>query len=425
MYAPLDAAALAVERALPYVLADREAFRPALAEAEAVAAEQGCVVARAAAARLLLAGPAPPGPDGYELEFYAADPLRAGREMARRVAALAPDGLTRYTHLATLQADREFALVVDERTLVRLYALPSTRGEPVFDLVRHAGIERPGPFSGRPLVCANIELCLADTYRRLCDPAAADEWDALEADEARLRRLFLTEGDATVGGAPAPRPPLARLLREGFLPGEGRVLVGGAGTGRLQVATAAPLRDEEREVRRLLRQHEPQANVQAVLNNPSHPSDPRLRRMTLYLVRPGAARLPFLDLYNCAAYDLVPFVAHGVDGSMVRVGTPPVQARFLLIDRWVLRLLHQIGAVGDAYAQEQLDLRLLEYARVAERLPERPPPDPAAYAGARVDEQLAAKREALRRRQAGPRRPFHPPFFPLRPAGEKTGGESP
>lgn len=82
-------------------------------------------------------------------------------------------------------------------------------------------------------------------------------------------------------------------------------------------------------------------------------SDFRIRRHTIYVELSDKKSVPLVDLFNCGLFELVPFTSVMKIGSYVdtinhfRVGTYPVLMRFMLIDLWILELVHRMKKIND------------------------------------------------------------------------------
>jgi hypothetical protein len=81
------------------------------------------------------------------------------------------------------------------------------------------------------------------------------------------------------------------------------------------------------------------------------PKDNRLFKYTLYIRYPtikvgSMIEKPFLDIYNCGSYELIPYTPIVFNEITLNIGNLSVQMRFLLIDLWVLRLLLHLKVVN-------------------------------------------------------------------------------
>ncbi|MEY4847635.1 MAG: hypothetical protein RLZZ36_748, partial [Pseudomonadota bacterium] len=139
------------------------------------------------------------------------------------------------------------------------------------------------------------------------------------------------------------------------------------------------------------------------------PGDVRLQRLTL-TVASTHHRVVIMEIYNLALYELVPYVNRGP----LRIGSPFVILRFLLMQLWLLRsrnrdLRHIVGLI-------QLAVRLLK----------APPEDvlPVNYIGRVEDSEVAFKREilsAMKQLGADGRPRFYSQYMP---AAVKKGNPS-
>lgn len=336
MYTELDVVGCAEGLAETAALADREVYLPFIEAAERFASEKGLIVGGAGATRLLIGaqdgeGRPPVGLDSFQYDFYAGEQARALCDsLADALYAVAPGGLG---HYVTARPGPRRVVSVDGRDLFTVAALPAHRGMRVADVVIPS--ERPAQFARGaggaplPLQCMGPEIQLMGVYATLCNPGKAGEWGGLLAAEASLRAIFGREirpklGEAVKraeGGRADSRRPLFRALRDEYGGGPGRVLIGAAalallggrdsaGVARLQFVTDAPLEGEAREIAAIARRAG--AEVEWAINDPKVPTDPRLRRLTVKVVEGRDRREPILDVYNAAAHELVPYVAHGL-----------------------------------------------------------------------------------------------------------------
>jgi hypothetical protein len=279
-------------------------------------------------------------------------------------------------------------------------------------------------------------------------------WGSIEpADIAALDReegisASKEPGTFPVSGGAAAKPEIspavaARLVRLILLEyaGPSRILVGEHAVDwrreprRIQFVANESLGAEEETLRRLLI---PGLSAGYELSAHQHdlflPSDPRLRRLTLTLVRRDTGqRRALVDVFNLPQYTLCPFFMAPHPGAAKRtggevalpIGTLPLVLRLLVAELWYLRVLSRIGRlppgrldadISDVLesirvAGKKLDLRLL--GRGKERAPEFShvfPPTAEWYAGRVVDEALMSKRAQLK---AGAIRRA-PPYYPLR-----------
>lgn len=310
---------------------------------------------------------------------------------------------------------------------------------------------------------------------------------------ALLRDFVPGEGRVLIGAA-------AIQLTAGELP---------TWTGRLQVVSGRPFAEETRIIADIAQAVG--ARVHYGTEDPKIPVLTRLRRITVHFVENGVRSLSqeerreaVLDVYNLGSFELVPWVALGTlrgdddDGGggggeeapavaapsppaaaeggaagparrgrptasaaavwpelppSVKVGTPYVLMRMLLVDMWTIQVIMRLKALSAQGGQQILHGQLRDFTRAAAEydrhlravaadasgraaaaaatrlLGARPDGAPSAFIGQGVDAALA-----LRREQAGPARPspgaaaqptqghaappqrFHPLYLPAQAA---------
>jgi hypothetical protein len=463
MYLQLDVVKDAEERAEATAFKDRMRYIKFIEAGEQFAAKHGLIVCGAAATRLLLGRPedpmAPPalGLDSFQLDLFSGQAPRHALGLGDTMYLLDPEGLGHYTTVLTKIANYLLTVVVDGRDLFIVTSLPVHRGVRMADVIIPS--ERPAQFAkdgdGAPLrlLCTGPEIQLMGVYAALCNPAKAASWESLLGTEASLRRLFIQEiqtkfttAVARMGGAHnAATSRVYTLFRDKYATGPGRVVIGSAGiallTGksvsgeeRLQVITAGRLEGDAEEVIALAKTVGIEATFR--IEDPKVPTDHRLRRMTVYIIV-GRRRSPILDVYNSAAFDIVPYVlieptargrrrrakdsATSKPPAALKIGTPFVLMRHCLVDIWSIQVLMRMGAIKSGTAIAILSSKLASYnvaaayyesilagaARDSDEASHRLMPM-KSYIGRLEDSELALKRAA--QFQAGAR--FYPPYYP-------------
>jgi hypothetical protein len=314
MYHALDVVGLAIaeaESADGPVMCDRRRYLPFLEAAELYAHKHQMVVGGNTATKLQLREPFGPHDETYEV--FSTQPLDDARALTKIFYDMDPGGLGHYANMATTAPHKDFTISVDERRLVRVRQLDG----------RCVATETcPALFSeGTPLLCMGPEIQLVSIYASLCDPSRSAEWPALIRTEERLRARLVAEPAPVAGGGESfTTAALVRALAAEYVPLEGHVAVGsgavaawapGAGrASRLQVVSANGFLEEETAVRVIASRLG--FRIQSCTDDPKFPTDERLRRMTVYAVRPGEGREPILTVYSSGQYELVPFAAGAV-----------------------------------------------------------------------------------------------------------------
>jgi hypothetical protein len=88
------------------------------------------------------------------------------------------------------------------------------------------------------------------------------------------------------------------------------------------------------------------------------PKDFRTRRFTYYMsviTEKGTIDKPFLDLFNCANFELIPCVKINSFGKDILIGSKYVLLRFFMIDLWILRLIKNMGLITNEILRIKMD----------------------------------------------------------------------
>jgi hypothetical protein len=432
MFEHIDAVDIAVQAAKNQVLSHRRQFIPFLSAAEIYAAKEDneIVISGDGATRLLLNQKVEY--DNYQYEFYAANAVKAARELADLLYAQDPE-FGRYISMITQIPNNKFVIKIDECDIIIIRALPIHRGVKTFKLLVPS--ERSSSFvHSLKIKCMGPEIQLIGIYAALSNPALAKNWITLQKTERVLRDLFMKEigfkideiSDEKEGGGTSN--DILQLLTMEYLSDLNRVLIGTQAAtllgwhdpreNRLQVVTTYKLCDEDIVLKRIL--NKLNYNVQTTINEPRVPTDTRLRRLTGYIIRPDKRREPFIDIYNTASYELVPAPII----KSIRIGTLYVQARFLLIDFWTLQLLLRMQAIDANYTEHVLRMLVRSYKILCKQIDKTQQKDlfpflSQNYIGQYEDSELAIKRETYGQQKE--RRIFYPIYFPAVKCINKSG----
>jgi hypothetical protein len=444
MFGSLDVVDIAEKLATDSVLEDRLQYRPFMEVIEKyISGSTGkpeMVAGGKAATRLLLRqaqkSSAPPTPDAYSMELFSGKAHHHAKQLADLLYAVAPDSLGHYVKADIYAA--EASISINARDMVRIKLLPIRKGAALADMVIPTTVS--AQFISARIPCMGPEIQLIDIYRALCDPAQADSWLGLLRDERQLRDLFLHGIKAKIkeatGGRPESPAPKAdaefwHAMLEKFVRGAGRVVIGSAasnpamiaqGRHRVQLVTANRLKEEAEDLQRLAAAHS--INISTAINDPSVPIDPRLERLTGYMLTGEGKREPFINIFGAGQYELVPWV----EKSGVRTGTPIVIMRFRLVDIWTIQLLLHIKSITPGYARNIMYDALRDFEKSAEDLDRLLRGDPTqtvrglfpflqgaigdgrGFVGYWTDSVVSQKQIAWKARKEHPF--FHPPYFP-------------
>lgn len=418
---------------------------------EKFAQENKAIVGGDAATRALL-GETEPDIDSFFVELYTDRARDLARRLATGLYGIEPDGLGHYTTLLTRVPDEEFLITVDGRDVVKVHQLAVHRGARMIDVILPARRpmmnwkRQPRAKEGSEQLYMGPEVQLMGVYATLCSPAQASEWkDGLEL-EAKLRKIMIDEIKPKLSTAlslsarEVAREPQGdswfarrRRLYDAILRiGSDRVVVGDAAirlldgdnrrtdSDKIHFVTASSLESERATIVRLA--GEQKLSIESNIDDPRIPTDPRLRKMTIYIGgHPSGRKDPILYMFTSAAYELVPYTISGG----IKVGTPFVLMRFRLVEMWTIQRLFKMQKVTQQFAQGMLFGFVKDIEAIGAAL-DGMIDAPAGkfdaelifprtqYVGRLENSELARKRAAYTASKK--QKAFFPPYYPARAA---------
>lgn len=444
----VDLVNIAEKMAKKTAMSDRLCYAPYFEAAERFICDNNLVIGGEMATLLLLGEQ--PGPDDFYYEMYSSNAFSDARTLSDKLFAVGVLGY--YTYMRTEIPHKEFAISVNERVLFRVKGLAERHKTRPSDALEPA--IRPANFAkkdGKPLnlLCAGAEIQLTSVYTSLCNPAQAKAWPRLLRIEEKLRRVFAKETNiqgknskATFsqaslsapslkkeGGGKQKLAPLTKAILDKFATGEGRVLL--SETPRLQIISLHKMSSEESEIKRIAKASG--FNVQGALNNLNLPTDPRLQKTTLY-AKLDSRRVPFMDIFDLARYEVVPVVAP--QPRKLKKATHFARLRFHLVNMWTIRLLFRMKVTKAEYTAQLLRSAIKDFNKAAQAYVaardsasrERDfdrllPTSSESYVGFYEDPIIARKRHRFKmtsKPAKSAKRRFYPPYYPARASNVST-----
>jgi hypothetical protein len=401
MYTHFDIIEVAKTHAKATAIKDRMQYIKFIEAGEKFAADHGLIIGGSAATRLLLGSE--PDINDFQYNLFSDSIVTHARELSNTLYALDPQGLGHYTTVLTKIIKYLLTILVDGRELFILTALTTYRGIKTSDvlipsecLAQFAKNEDGTPLK---LLCAGPEIQLISIYNSLCNPLNASKWSELLLNESKLRLIFNQEVKLKIetainrieGGRQGDPANIHfyKILRDNYANGPGRVFIGPAaieiltgkkvpGSERLQVITTGQLDGDAQEILDLAQSIG--ITISWKIDDPKLPLISHIRRMTIHVIK-DEQKEPILDVYNSAAFDLIPYfivsptsqikrqlsATHGKRVAnkkhtrsaqqdlgpplSLKIGTPFVLMRYRLIDLWIIQILMKMGVININYAK--------------------------------------------------------------------------
>uniref|UniRef100_A0A6G7KTM1 PK421R n=1 Tax=African swine fever virus TaxID=10497 RepID=A0A6G7KTM1_ASF len=349
MYTHVVVVGIAAASAALYVQKDTDRYSDVLSTIANFIYQHKCIISGESAHLLFLQK------NIYLYEFYSNNVAEHSKALATLLYKLVPEYLTRYTVLITKIPNHWYVFIVHQREFVRLYAIPA--------VIQHLPIPIlpfycTSALTQQELFCLRPVLQLLQIYSKLCIPNFVEEWPTLLDYEKSMRTLFLQQFPQRLemsGGKKEEEEKHASIITKILLQmvsTRQRIVVGGyiqknlynhvlKNTNRLQLITSLYIYAEKDIIQQFCVSNGLQIKIR--INNPLLPTNPELRRLSIYFIITIVVVQSYLllHMYNTGSYVLLPTnQIYTLVGTFL-LRTPFVQARFLLVQIWVLMLIAQ------------------------------------------------------------------------------------
>jgi hypothetical protein len=264
--------------------------------------------------------------------------------------------------------NEEYEILYDMRSIIRIYRIDRYKNVSLSDLFN--------PVKRNGLSYFPPEIELMDMYRRLYLPNYYADWPKLIQQEPELWKLVSARQKTITGGGEKECNPCRdkrktdignlKLLFLKFLHNEKYVIIGNWAHNLLHHSKKKKIDISDNEKIQIISENDIEqdyANIVSYLASFTNygifykkkqlyiPKDNRIFKHTLYIKYPtiksgSMIEKPFLDIYNCGGYELIPYVPVVYNKMTINVGNTAVQMRFLLMDLWILRLLVHLKVVN-------------------------------------------------------------------------------
>lgn len=281
------------------------------------------------------------------------------RRTATKIANEIHKKIGKFVQMREIIPLEEYEIMYDMRGLIKIYRIDKYKNVNLPILFNAVKINN--------LYYFPPEIELMDIYHKLYRPNYYKEWEILLPQEDILYDKVIT----TIGGAICKDCKTqkkidinnVKLLILKFLDNENYVMIGKWSHNLIK--SNKDITDDHNI--QIISENDIEHDYQNIVNFLSTytkygiyykkkklyiPKDNRIYKYTLFIKFPIIGKdsrsidNQFLDIYNCAEYELVPFVEKKYNNLTLKVGNLFVQMRFLLIDMWLIKLLKYLKIVG-------------------------------------------------------------------------------
>jgi hypothetical protein len=294
------------------------------------------------------------------------------------------DVQSKYTQMRTIVEQEEFTINYNNRIVATIYKLQKHKNVEPNDIIK--------PIKIRKLLYMPAELELIDIYHTMYTDPSSD----MEAVESELFSQVAERKESGILGASEHCKELRKELMENikihivtkFINNK-FVLIGPWAYNLIKVGKKDLCADIEKiqvisninpnELKTMLSKFIAtftQYNITMREQDLHIPKDFRTTRFTYYFTV-GNVEKPFLDLFNCTRFEIIPF--YKIDN--IYVAYKWVMLRFLFIDLWIVRVIKSLGLISSII----LDKKIMYIWKLIEFFRDNHPDRTLEYTGTFID----------------------------------------
>lgn len=298
--------------------------------------------------------------DSYHYTLYSQYPEKHAMNIGKIFYDIAPEDLSRYTHIETKIPRIIYNVWVNNRSLVTIIG------------IRDITLTKPIEFKGLFNPEINVKtidpgLLLIQQYQVLSNPALASCWEETLLIIDKLKTLVdkmswssIIEGGKDDKTSKKTDDKINMFKNEVIhkftnrTSSEQRVLIGSYAIydvlrqslltkqfskARIQIISTVDHERDSAEILEIANKHDIQIDIK--IQDPSLPLDRRLRKMTVN-VKKGSKYYSMIDIFNNGTYELIPFT---ISDDGLRIGHSYVLLRHFLIDLWLIKIYKKIESL--------------------------------------------------------------------------------
>jgi len=297
-----------------------------------------------------------------QYKIYTANPFRHANNIANLLHQLVKGDPMQFTvKLKTVKEQEEFLIEYDTRAIVTIYLLQKHRSVELNAIITPIKIDK--------ILYMPAEIELIDVYHKLYDPFFQPDYETYRDFEDLLFTQVLKRRESGIigGGLRHDCREKKKELLEGikislvkdWLPTQKKtVLIGPwaydwinnskelcANIEKIQLISEMDHNDLLTKLLQYVNQIT-KATITVREQELHIPKDFLINRYTYYMqikTEKGITEKPFLDLFNCAQFEVIPYYIK----DDICIGVKWVMLRFLFIDLWIVRLIKKLGLLTE------------------------------------------------------------------------------
>jgi len=322
---------------------------------------------------------------------YCINPFRHGNAMANLMAEKrTPINKGKWIQLRTGIAHKQLGIIYKNIELVEIHSICQFKNININSLIRP--IKSKGFYTDYTLFIMPQEIELIDIYKKLYSPSFSKEWKKL----LKIEPVLIDETNKRIsgniiGGEVKRLYPdvytIKKIIILKLLAGSDFILIGEWAIKLIEMGIVGGALCSTSEKVQIITSYTIEKTfnllkdfLKTVYSNPYEityqehdlfiPKEYRNKRFTVYIQTPceiegqcPVKRRAFMDIFINGTYELIPWISSSRflkkknDGypKNIKIGNPYVILRFLLIDLWILRLIHSKGLMMTNVANKKIN----------------------------------------------------------------------
>lgn len=280
------------------------------------------------------------------------------RRTATLLANVIHEHISKYVNMRSIIPLEEYEIMYNMRSIVKVYRIDKYKNIIITKLFQAKQINN--------LFYFPAEIELIDVYNKLYLPNYRDEWeDLLNLEKTLYKKIILNKVGGKCTDCKTDRKldiNNIKMLLMKFFDKENYIMVGKWAHNiitekkdiendyNIQILSENSIEDDYNNIMGFLSVYT-NYGIYYKKKKIYIPKDTRIFKYTLFIKYPILGKKgkcvdkQFLDIYNCASYELIPYIKKTFNKFTINVGNLFVQLRFLFIDMWLINLLKYLDIV--------------------------------------------------------------------------------
>jgi len=444
MFKQLDYVKMAESSAMVHVMEERNKFLPYLEIAENFAKKEKLIFGGNAGLDILLGNE--PTVESFELTLYSNDILNHSRRLAMEFYKKYPEK-AKLTKVRTLIPYQKLMISINSRTIVIMKSISPHRNSRLGNII--VSQTGQGLFTKHIQKCLGPDLILINIYNQLIDTNYSNSWSKLVEVEQKLYNILQShkveitkshnkksfKGGGEKDNTKQIYYKFMNDVMDNFVSQPNNVVILPCKEKnnqllRIKITSDDSFENCEKKIRRIAKKYTLQ--IHKNVNDMSIPIDRCIKKLTLCFFNVKTMKKQaFMDIYNTAQYTAIPYVTNKESlipisnvtiSPNIKVGTPYVLLKFILVEMWTIRTLLNANAIDKILCSNLFNNLFNSYSNIHDIIMEIIhngnlelifQSDINSYIGQYLDENIMSRRQMhdLQDKDPNYRKPY--PYYPI------------